>query len=202
MPTRRPSSLSSEPKLEAARRKAATPNEYVLSKRGEIGAEFEYLLNNLQHCAQLTPLTNAPKLEENLGTLLQSTDQGENSDTRLACGPGPHPALERGMGENPKPLSGNRTAKAKVSDVVVRSPDASSLGDSNPIVNVDKAKPSFRTSKWDKRRANRIKRRLQGLETQQAISRCILENLEQRLKADGDQAKPSPPQSSPHNRQQ
>ena len=103
MPTRMPSSISSVPKLKAAKKKTATPNEYVLSKRGEIGAEFEYLRNNLQRYAQLTSLTNAPKLEGNLGTLSQSTDQGENSGTRLACSSMPHPALERGVDGNPKP---------------------------------------------------------------------------------------------------
>ena len=72
-------------------------------------------------------------LEGNLGTLSQSTDQGKSSGTRLACGSMPHPSLERGVDENPKPLSGNRTAKAKVSDVVVRSPDASSLSVSNSV---------------------------------------------------------------------
>ena len=112
-------SLPSEPKLEATGGRAAASNEYVLSKRGEIGAKFEYLRNNLQHYAQLTSLTNAPKLEENLGTLSQPTDQGESSGTRLAYGPVPHPALERDVDENPKPLSRNRTAKAKVSDVEV-----------------------------------------------------------------------------------
>ena len=61
MPTIMLSSLPSEPKLEATRGKAATSNEYVLSKRGEIGAEFEYLRNNLQRYAQLTPLTNVRK---------------------------------------------------------------------------------------------------------------------------------------------
>ena len=106
------------------------------------------------------------------------------------------------MDENPNPLSGNRTAKTKASDVVVRSPDASSLSDSNLLVNVDKAKPPSRTSKWDRRKANKIKRRLQDLETQKAISRCILEALEQRLELAGDQAKPIPSQSSPHSRQQ
>ena len=192
MPTTMLSSLSSEPKLEAARRKAATPDEYVLSKRGEIGAEFEYLRNNLQRYAQLTSLTNAPKLEGNLGTLSQSTDQGESSGTRLACGPVPHPGLERGMDEKPTPLSGKRTAKTKVSDVVVRSPAASSLSDSNFIVNVDKTKLTPHTSKWDRRRVVRIKRRLQGLEIQQATSKCISENLEQRLKVVQDHARQRP----------
>ena len=70
-------SLPSKPKLEAARGKTATSDECVLIKRGEIGAKFEYLRNNLQHYAQLTSLTNAPKLEENLGTLSQATDQSE-----------------------------------------------------------------------------------------------------------------------------
>ena len=140
MPTRMPSSISPVSKLKATKRRNATQNEYVLSKRGEIGAEFEYLRNNLRHCAQLTPLTNAPKLKGCLGTLSQSTDRGENSGTRLAGGPVPHPALERGMDENPKPLSGNRTKKAKVSDLVVRSSDAPNLSDNNLIVNVDKTK--------------------------------------------------------------
>ena len=62
------------------------------------------------------------------------------------------------MDENPNPLSGNRTAKTKASDVVVRSPDASSLSDSNLLVNIDKAKPPSRTSKWDRRKASTIKR--------------------------------------------
>ena len=174
-----PFSLPSEPKLEATRGQDATSDEYVLSKRREIGAKFEYLRNNLQCYAQLTSLANAPKLEGNLGTLSQFTDQGESSGTRLACVPVPHPALERRVDENPKPLSGNRTAKTKVNDVVVRSPDASSLSDSNFIVNVDKTKLTPHTSKWDRRRAVRIKRRLQGLEIQQAMSKCILEKLEQ-----------------------
>ena len=201
-PARMLASPSPELTPRAARSGAANQDEYVLSKRGEVGAEFEQLWNNLQHCAQLTPLTNAPKPRGNLGTLPQSIDQGESCVTRLACGPVPHPALERGMDENPNPLSGNRTTKTKASDVVVRSPDASSLGDSNLLVNVDKAKPPSRASKWDRRKASKIKGRLQDLETQKAISRCILEVLEQRLELTGDQAKPSPPQSSPHSRQQ
>ena len=85
---------------------------------------------------------------------------------------------------------------------MVRSPDAPSLSDNNSIVNVDKTKLTPHTSKWDRRRAMRIKRRLQGLEIQQATSKCILENLEQRLKAAEDHAKPSPSQPSPPNRQQ
>ena len=93
----------------------------MLSKRGEIGTKFEYLRSNLQHYVQLTPLTNAPKPERNLGTLSQSTDQSENSDKILAWGTVPYPALEMGMDENPKPLSGNRTGHTHVSDVVVRS---------------------------------------------------------------------------------
>ena len=40
------------------------------------------------------------------------------------------------------------------------------------------------------------------MEIQQAMSKCILENLEQRLKAAEDHAKPSPSQPSPPNRQQ
>ena len=46
------------------------------------------------------------------------------------------------MDENPKPLSGNRTKKAKISDVVVRSLDASNLSDSNSAAeNVNKHFP-------------------------------------------------------------
>ena len=179
MPTMIPPSLPSETRLEAARGKAAICDEYVLSKRGEIGAEFEYLRNNLQRYAQLTSLTNAPKLKGCLGTLSQSTDQGESSGTRLACGPVPHPALERGVDENPKPLSGNRTEKAKVSDVVVRSTDASSLSDSKTVANVEKIKLFPHTYRWERRRVRRNNRRLQGLEIQQAISKFILENVNQ-----------------------
>lgn len=46
------------------------------------------------------------------------------------------------MNENAKPLSGNHTRKAKVNDVVVRSPDVPSLSDSKSVANVDKLKLS------------------------------------------------------------
>ena len=96
---------------------AAATNGYVSSQKGETRAEFEILGGNLQRCAKLISPTNAPKPEGNLGTPPQSTGQGEPSDTRLTWCPVPHPALERGTDENPKPLSGNRTEKTKVSDV-------------------------------------------------------------------------------------
>ena len=105
--------------MEATRGRTAASNEYVSCKRGDIGAEFEFLRNNLRHCAKLTSPLNAPKPKGNLGTLPQSTDQGETSDTRLACGTVPHPALEMGMDENPKLLSVIRSGEAKVSGTVV-----------------------------------------------------------------------------------
>ena len=77
-PARMLTSPSPKLKLRATKSGAANQNEYVLSRRGEIGTEFEKLWNNLKHCAQLTPLTNAPKPRGNLGTLPQSTSQGEN----------------------------------------------------------------------------------------------------------------------------
>ena len=88
MPTTVPPSLPAEPKLEATRGRGAALNEYVLCKKGDIGAEFEMLRNNLRHYAELTSPLNAPKPEGNLGTLPQSTDQGETSDTRLLPGTG------------------------------------------------------------------------------------------------------------------
>ena len=108
MPIMKPPSHPSEPKLEATRRRrgGAATNKYVLSKRGEIGAEFDFLRRNLQCYAKLTLPTNAPKPEGNLGILPQSTDQGETSDTRLAWDPVPRPASERGVDKNPKLLCG------------------------------------------------------------------------------------------------
>ena len=75
--------------------------------------------NNLQRYAKLNSHSDAPKPEENLGTLTQSTEQGETSDTRMTWGTVPHPDFEMEMDKNPKPLSGNRTGHATVSDVVV-----------------------------------------------------------------------------------
>ena len=69
-----PTPPPSESKLEVTRGGAEAPNKYELSKRGEIAAEFEFLRNNLQHYAKLTSHSDASKPEENLETLLRSTD--------------------------------------------------------------------------------------------------------------------------------
>ena len=74
---------------------AAAPNKYEVSKRGEIAVKFEFLRNNLRRCAKLTSHSDAPKPEGHLGTLPQSTDQGETSNTRMAWRLVHHPDLER-----------------------------------------------------------------------------------------------------------
>ena len=103
-----------------------------------------------------------PILKEILGPCHSPPTKVETSNTKMAWGPVPHPDLERGMDENPNPLRGNCTGHIKVSDVVVRSPDALSLSSCNNVVDVNKH-PTH-TSKWERKRARQTIKRLQRTE--------------------------------------
>ena len=129
-------------------------------------------------CAVLTSSTG--------GTLLHSADLGDTSGTRQAGGTVPHPALERGKDENPELFLGDHTEHTKVGNVVVGSPDAPSKGSNLNVVNVVKTKnptQASKTSKWCRRKANRTSQKLQNWRERKIISKSILENLEQQLRA-------------------
>ena len=129
------------------------------------------------------------------GTLPHSADLGDISVTRQAGGTVPHPALEMVKDKNPELLLGNHTEHTKVGNVVVGSPDALSKGSKLNVVTVVKTKNPTqisKISKWCRRKANRPSQKLQNWRERNDISKCILENLEQKLRATEACVEPTP----------